>query len=117
MQTLIHRNRVTLVHISFWCVYLSFFIYQISMFRHGREFELGRALSFGVVQLFFTMLIAYTNYFYLLPRFLVHKNIGKYFIEFAIPFVIIIFIRVHLQRFLMDGYTYQKHYFYSSAYV
>lgn len=117
MQSFFHRNRALLVHISFWLVYLSFFFYQLSNFRHGRETDWGRATVFGIIQLAFTMLIAYLNYFYFLPRFLVHKKVWRYLLEFLIPFAIIITIRVHLQRFLIDGYTYQRQHFYSTFYI
>src|SRR5687767_15879620 len=98
MQTFLQRNRVLLVHISFWCVYLSFFFYQISHFRRGHETDWGKAAVFGAVQLVITMAIAYMNYFIFLPRFLTHKNVWRYLLEFLIPFAILIFIRVHLQR-------------------
>jgi two-component system sensor histidine kinase AlgZ len=117
MQSLIHRNRVLLVHISFWCVYLSFFFYQISNFRHNRGIDWGEASVFGITQLIITMAIAYLNYFYLLPRFLVHKNIWRYLVEFVIPFTVLIVIRVHLQRYQIDGYTHQRNHFYSTFYI
>jgi two-component system, LytTR family, sensor histidine kinase AlgZ len=117
MQTIFQRNRALLVHISFWLVYLSFFFYQLSNFRQGRYFEWEKATVFGISQLLFTMLIAYLNYFYFLPRYLVHKKMWRYLLEFLIPFAIIIAFRVHLQRFLVDGYTYQRQYFYSTFYI
>lgn len=117
MQTVFQRNRAILVHISFWLVYLSFFFYQLSNFRRGREIDWSEVVAFGLVQLIFTMLIAYLNYFYLLPRYLLHKKFWQYLLELLIPFAIIITIRVHFQRFLIDGYTYQRHYFYSTFYI
>lgn len=106
-----------LVHISFWLVYLSFFFYQISNFRRGREIDWEQATYFGLVQLAFTMAMAYLNYFYLLPRFLVHKKFWRYLLEFIIPFVVIITLRIHVQRYLIDGYTYQRQHFYSTFYM
>jgi LytS/YehU family sensor histidine kinase len=63
------------------------------------------------------MLAAYINYFIFLPRFLEKRNLGQYLLEFSIPFAIITTIRVHLQRWLVDGYTHQEHYFYSNIYI
>jgi two-component system, LytTR family, sensor histidine kinase AlgZ len=117
MPLLIHRNRVLLVHISFWLVYLSFFFYQISNFRHGREIDWTKASLVGGTQLLISMAMAYLNYFILLPRFLAHKRIWKYLLEFIVPFVILITLRVHLQRYLIDGYTYQRHHFYSTFFI
>jgi sensor histidine kinase YesM len=106
-----------LVHVSFWLVYLSFFFYQISNFRHGRDTDWGKATLVGISQLTITMLIAYLNYFYFLPRFLAHKKIWRYLLEFLIPFAILITLRIHLQRFLIDGYTFQRHFFYSTFFI
>ncbi|GEO06640.1 histidine kinase [Adhaeribacter aerolatus] len=101
------------MHLSFWWVYLSFFLYQVSQFRQGRDYDWGQALVHGGSQLAFTMLIAYLNYFIFLPRWLAHKNFSRYLLEFLIPFIFLITVRVHVQRYLVDGYTYREGFFYS----
>ena len=116
MQSFIQRNRVFLLHLSFWCVYLSFMVYQISSHRR-REVELAEAFMHGIFHVAFNMLVAYMNYFYFLPRFLEQKKVTRYLLEFSIPFTVLIFGRVHLQRYLMDGYTHQMHYFYSTTFI
>jgi sensor histidine kinase YesM len=116
MQSFLQRHRVLLLHFSFWCVYLSFFVYQITSFRH-RETDLGEAFVQAGVQVAFHMVVAYMNYFFFLPRFLERKKVGRYLLEFSVPFVMIMFFRVHLQRYLMDGYTHQERYFYSTAFI
>jgi sensor histidine kinase YesM len=95
---------------------MSFFVYQVSAFRH-RETSLGDAFLQGGVQVAFHLIIAYLNYFIFLPRFLESKNFGKYLLEFIGPFSIVIFLRVHLQRYLIDGYTHREHYFYGMSYI
>lgn len=116
MQSFLQRHRVFLLHFSFWCVYLSFFVYQITSFRR-RETDLGEAFFQAGVQVAFHMVVAYMNYFFFLPRFLERKKLGRYLLEFLVPFIVIMFLRVHLQRYLIDGYTHQERYFYSTAYV
>lgn len=117
MQTLFQKKRLLFVHVSFWVMYLSFFLYQVSHFRHGRDFEWGRAGTFAAVQLLFTMLIAYSNYFFFLPRFLVHQKLWRYLVEFLVPFIVLVILRVHLQRYLIDGYTHKREYFYTNLYI
>ncbi len=117
MQSYFHRNRVVLLHISFWCVYLSFNLYQISQFQRGRGYDWERMISSASVQLVFTMLIAYLNYFYTWPRFIKNKNVWRYLLEFSVPFAALLTLRVHLQRYLMDGYTHKAEYFYSSFFI
>ncbi len=85
--------------------------------RPGREINLQRLLTFSALQLSFAMLVAYCNYFILLPRFLKHGKIWKYFFEFVVPFILLVTLRVHLQRYLVDEYAHHERYFYSTFYV
>ncbi len=116
IQPFIQRNRVAILHISFWCVYLSVFIYQITSYRR-REFDLGEAFVQAAFHVLFNMLMAYINYFLLLPRFLERKKVLQYLLEFSVPFVLLMIPRIHLQRLLIDGYTFQERYFYSTTYI
>ena len=118
MQTFIQRHRILLLHVSFWCVYFSFFLYQVSGYnRHGQEPDFGKAVISAIMQVGFMLAISYLNYFYLLPRFLVHKHFGRYLLEFAVPFSVLIFAFIYLKRYQMDGYTFQEKYFYSERFV
>ena len=117
MAVFFHRNRVLLLHLSFWCVYLSFNLYQITTFQRARGIAWGQLFTSATVQLIFTMLIAYLNYFYTWPRFLKSKNVWRYIAEFSIPFTLLITARVHLHRYLVDGYTRQNEYFYSNFFI
>ncbi len=116
MVTFFQRNRIFLLHLSFWCFYCSFYMYAYSS-RPGREINMPRLLTFSALQLSFAMLVAYLNNFILLPRFLRHQKIWKYFLEFVIPFIVLILLRVHLQRYLVDEYTHHERYFYSTFYI
>lgn len=117
MQSYFQRNRVLILHILFWCIYLSFTFYQINFFQQQRGYDWTRALTFTSVQLGFTALIAYLNYYIFLPRFMQHKKLLRYLFEFLIPFVILIAIRIVIQRYMVDGYTYKVAYYYSGLYV
>ncbi len=46
-----------------------------------------------------------------------HKKLLRYFIEFLLPFGVLITGRILLQRYLIDGYTTREGYFYSNLYV
>ncbi len=116
MQTFIQRNRVLLLHISFWCVYLSFFVYQITSYRK-REIDITEVVLHATMNGAFNMIVAYMNYFIFLPRFLEKKKIGQFLLEFSIPFAILMVFRVHLQRYVIDGYTHQVHFFYTTTFI
>jgi two-component system, LytTR family, sensor histidine kinase AlgZ len=116
MQPLINRNRVVLMHLSFWCVYLSFFIYQVSS-RGKQDVDWFRVLTVVSIQVIFAMIIGYLNYFFFLPRFLSEKKGWRYFFEFAVTFAILITLRIHVERFFIDGYTHQEQYLYSARFI
>jgi len=96
MQSLFSRHRVLFLHLFFWCVYISFNIYQ----SIERGFDWAGTLTFTSIQFAFYLVIAYLNYFFFLPRFLVHKNIWRYLAELIVPFVVLVMGRVYLWRYL-----------------
>ena len=105
------------MHLSFWCVYLSFFIYQVSAFQRGPEINWTRVATVVTIQVSFAMVIGYLNYFLFLPRFLAEKKGWRYFLEFALTFAVLITLRIHLERYLIDGYTHEERYLYSGRFL
>jgi sensor histidine kinase YesM len=116
MQNVFQRNRVLLLHLLFWCIYLSFNFYQINFFQQQRGYDWSKGLLFAGVQFVFTFAMVYLNYFLFLPRFLQHKKIWRYLIEFLIPFIILVILRVIIQRELADGSP-RSEFFYSQLYI
>lgn len=94
------------LHLLFWCVYLSFNLYQVSFFQRDEPYDWPRIF----IGMGFTMVIAYLNYFIMLPNFLKHKNVGRYLLEFGVPFAILVTIRIMLQRSLMLQHDHNKHF-------
>ncbi|MEK6782574.1 MAG: histidine kinase [Bacteroidota bacterium] len=118
MQSSLQRYRIVLLHLSFWCVYLSFFLYQVTSYHRGEEpRDWQRVLTVVIDQVGFAALISYLNYFILLPRFLERKKVFQYFLEFIIPFALLMFIRIHTERYLIDGYTHEEEYLYRTRFV
>lgn len=100
MSLFIQKNRIFLLHLAFWCVYFSFFLYQITFSRHGEEPDYDTAFLDAFVQIGTMALLSYLNYFYFLPRFLKNQNFWRYFIEFVIPFVILVTALIYFKRHL-----------------
>ncbi|HYG37138.1 MAG TPA: histidine kinase [Cytophagales bacterium] len=118
MQRHVPRFRVALLHIAFWCVYLTFSFYEINTHSSRSEsYSIIRVLFFSLFELSFLLLPAYLNYFIFLPRWLEKKNVIRYILEFSIPFILIVILRVYLQRYLVDGYSHQFRYFYSTLFI
>jgi two-component system, LytTR family, sensor histidine kinase AlgZ len=116
MAYIFNRSRVFWLHFSFWCVYLSFFLYQVSGYQQG-QVNWTRVFLFTAVSLSFNSLIAYINYFYFLPRFLAHKNVVRYLLEFLVPFAVLITIRIFLERSIADVYAINPAGFYTTRFV
>jgi len=118
MQSFINRHRVLLLHLSFWGVYISFSLYQVSMFNQRSENpDWRKSLIFFTIQIVFNMLLAYLNYFILLPRWLARKQLGRYLLEFLIPFALLTMLRLNLLRLLLDSSTNQFHFLNSSPFI
>jgi two-component system, LytTR family, sensor histidine kinase AlgZ len=117
MQSFFQRHRIFLIHLLFWCVYFTFFLYQISMPRRsGAEREFEDLLGDAVFHVAMTMVIAYINYFYFFPRFLKHKNVGRYVLEFIVPFIIGITAMVYGKQYIIDGFSKQIKFFYTERF-
>jgi two-component system sensor histidine kinase AlgZ len=112
MNSLINKHRVLSLHLLFWCVYLSFNLYQVSFFQRDEPYDWWRVL----LGMSFTMTIAYLNYFVMLPSFLRHKNLGRFLLEFAIPFTLLIAVRIFLQR-ATSAHNEHSRYLYSTFFV
>lgn len=116
MTLLFQRNRVFLIHLLFWCIYLSFNLYQVSFYQQQRGYDWSRGLLFTSVQFGFTFAIAYLNYFIFLPRYLAHKKTWRYLLEFLVPFAVLVLLRIYLQRYMVAGSP-RADYFYSQIYI
>ena len=106
-KTIFSNKRVLIMHLSFWCLYFSFFFYQITFFRHKNDINIGRALVDALTHVLFMGAVSYLNYFIWLPRFLKHKNIWRYLLEFFVPFVVIVFLHISFKRFLYSEFIEQ----------
>ncbi|MBU1820389.1 MAG: sensor histidine kinase, partial [Bacteroidetes bacterium] len=97
------RSRILLLHLSFWGLYFSFFFYQITYARRGQDVILSRAFLDASTHVLIMAAIAYLNYFYFLPRFLKHKNLGRYLLEFIVPLVLTIVFHIYIKRVIYGG--------------
>lgn len=99
----IKKNRVVWMHLSFWCVYISFLFYRLTAVRPGspEELDWNRVLSIIFIQISFAAFLGYLNYFYFLPRFLREKKSWRYLIQFAVIFAVLIYLRINLERYLI----------------
>ena len=79
---------------------VTFFLYLITFSRHGEEPDYAKSFADATSQVLIMMLLSYLNYFVLLPRFLKHKSILQYILEFSIPFIAINYLLIYIKRFI-----------------
>ena len=111
MLAFLRRYRVLLLHLSFWgCT--SHFISTSSAGNTGG----GPRWASLAGRLLGTALLAYFNYFVLLPRWLAHHRLGRYLLEFGAAFGLVVAVKVAVGRsFLWSGLP--SAYRYSAAFV
>jgi two-component system sensor histidine kinase AlgZ len=97
IQSFVQRHRVLVVHLAFWCAYFSFFFYQIS-FQNDDQSSYARLLADAFAHVSVIAAASYMNYFYFLPRFLKHKNVWRYLLEFIIPFIFLHVFLIYVKR-------------------
>lgn len=117
MDTSVQRNRVILLHSSFWAVYISFFVYYVSSFQHGPDIDWSRIVFVVAVQIIGAVLISYINYFIFLPKFLFRKKIGVFILVFVVTFSIIVFSRLEVERYFTERFFGEHDYLYRSRFV
>lgn len=117
MTAFIYRYRIAILHLSFWCTYLSLFLYQMSQFWQERDTGWQLILAFTAINVGCTALISYLNYFWLLPRLLANKKVLPFLLTFLAFFALIITMRVNLERYLVDDFSHRVNFIYSSRFV
>jgi LytS/YehU family sensor histidine kinase len=74
-------------------------------------------LSNAVLQVAYLMSVAYSNYLFYLPRFLKHQQWWRFALELLITIFITTWIFLIIKRYLIDGYTYQVGFAYSTSFT
>lgn len=117
MSSFFQKHQKLLLHIVFWCVYASFFFYQVSIWGKRDDSGWGRVFedfSFHIIAMLF---ISYLNYFFFLPRFLKNKNIGRYLLEFLPVFLMLGYLVVLGKRWILSDYPIAERFIYSSYFA
>jgi sensor histidine kinase YesM len=92
-------------------------VYQVISHERRPDIDWLLVVTIVGVQFIFALIIGYFNYFFLLPSFLKHKNAWRYLLQFFCAFAILMTCRLILGRYLIDGFTGETGYLYTSRYV
>jgi sensor histidine kinase YesM len=89
MRELVQRNRVLLLHVSFWVLYFSYRLYDIQEYL-----GYNRAVTYLGLIVFFSVLASYIHYFFILPDLFGQKRIGAYLIKVVGLIIVVVALRI-----------------------
>lgn len=117
MDSRSHRNRLIILHASFWAVYISFFVYWISSFQQADEINWGRVFIIAAIHMVCAASISYLNYFYFLPKFLVKRKILAYVFVLALALAAFVYARVMLERYYIETFVHHHDYLFRVRFI
>jgi sensor histidine kinase YesM len=97
LLSFLSRNRMVLLHLSFWVLYASYRFYDIVSYVGA-----NRAAMYVGIPLAFNLMASYGHYFFLLPIWIVQKKLLRYFLWFVVLISVILTARI-----LFENYAYQ----------
>lgn len=98
LRTTISRNRVLLLHVSFWVLYFSYRIYDIQAYT-----GLQRAFIYTGLPTAFNIIASYVHYLFILPVLFRDKNWKKYAL-----LLIVLLVSVLCARILTENQVYAQ---------
>ncbi|NJB71434.1 sensor histidine kinase YesM [Saonia flava] len=113
----LQRHKKTLIHISFWCVYASVFLYRISTIDNGEETNWPRTLKDFSFHMSVTVILSYLNYYIFLPRFLKDRNLKRYVFQFFPIFLGLWYFLLLGKRYIIDGFTHNREWMYEPRFI
>ena len=102
MLTFFRKHRLFFFHLSFWLVYISFFLYEIGPRHPNEKIDWERIFLVASSHIFFTTTITYFNYLFLVPRYFIPKKLGIYFLFFSLSFLIILSLNIYFAYLIND---------------
>ena len=112
MQAAQQRNRLIILHASFWAVYITFFVYVRSSFQQAPDINWPRIFIIAAIHIFPAMILSYVTYFYFLPKFLFKKKVVLFILVFVAALILMVYSRIQLERYVVDGFTHKEAYLY-----
>jgi sensor histidine kinase YesM len=111
------KYRLFFFHLSFWLVYISFFLYEIGPRHPNEKIDWIRVSLIAITHIFFTATITYFNYLYLVPKYLIQKKLGLYFLFFIISFLLILSLNISSSFLINDWLKHFPEHFSASRFI
>ncbi|HTH54865.1 MAG TPA: sensor histidine kinase [Cyclobacteriaceae bacterium] len=105
-KTPIVRNRILLLHVSFWVLYASYRVFDSTGFL-----GLEKAFLYTAVSVFIKILASYVHFFLVLPIWLDQKSIGRYFRVLLVLLAAVVTFRIAVENRVMAELIPNESYF------
>lgn len=106
MKSFLLRNKVLLLHVSFWIFYFTYRVYDVV-----QHISLERTLMYLSIPTIFNMIASYIHYFFILPPLIRDKKTVAYFIKLIILLAVILATRVLLENYIYAPMTTNEDYY------
>lgn len=90
----VNRNKVFLLHLSFWILYFSYRVYDIAGYL-----GLKKTLFYVSIPTTFNIVASYVHYFLILPGWIQRKNIIRYTIQLLLLLVLVLTLRIITENY------------------
>ena len=106
MRNILFKYRVLLLHISFWVLYFSYRVYDISDYLGFK-----RGAMFTALPMTFNIVASYIHYLFVLPILFRDKKWGKYFFWLILLLGVIIVLRIIAENNILIHLTANETYY------
>lgn len=106
LQKVLFRNRVLLLHLSFWVLYFSYRVYDIQEYTGFQ-----RAFIYAGLPTAFNLIASYTHYIFIFPILFQNRNWKKYTGLLIILLAVIFCSRILTENLVYTQFTTNEEYF------
>lgn len=100
MSNFFHRHNKPILHIAFWLMYASYFLFAISFGRRG-EPDWDRIIPDFSLYISMLLVISYLNYFVFLPRLIRDRNFSRYLLTYLPVFLGLVYLLLRGRQFVI----------------
>jgi LytS/YehU family sensor histidine kinase len=106
LRDTIFKHRVALLHLSFWMLYFSYRVYDLTGYA-----GLEKAAIYTGLPMFFNIIACYIHYFFILPELFRNKKWEKYLLQLCLLIAPIMCMRILVENQILAPLTSNEDYF------
>ncbi len=108
MREFVFKNKVLVLHLSFWVLYFSYRFYDVQEYLGYK-----RALLYLPLAMAFNIVASYYHYFLILPEWFKTKKLFPYFLKIVVLLAIVVTLRILVENEFLPGLMGNEKYYQS----